>query len=83
MSTRRNQRHGITLLEVVLALGLAAIAITLLAQLVTIGSRAAAVARDSSKAQMIAESLMADCVSGVLPLAIYLGHLGVGFVVAV
>lgn len=67
---RRVRRPGITLLEVVLALAIAAIAMALLAQLVQLGNAAAIVARDSSKAQIIAESLMAEVVSGVrMPVA--------------
>ena len=58
-------RDGITLLEIVLALTLAAIAITLLSQLVTLGNNAAASARDRSKAQLVAQSIMADFTSGI------------------
>ena len=63
--TRRDDRRGLTLLEIVLALAICAIAMTLLAQLVGIGNRAAAVARDSAKAQMIAESMMAEVMAGI------------------
>lgn len=59
------KRRGITLLEIVLALGLAAVAMSLLAQLVAIGSDAAASARDRSTAQVVAESVMAEFTSGV------------------
>lgn len=61
----RRARTGITLLEIVLALAIAAIAMTLLSQLVGIGNRSAAVARDSARAQMIAESLMAEVMAGI------------------
>jgi len=59
------KRHGFSLLEVVLALAVAAIAISLLAQLINVGQQAAAVARDQSKAQILAESIMAEYTSGV------------------
>ena len=63
-------RRGITLLEIVLALALAAIAMSLLSQLVMTGNRAAAAARDQSKAQMVAQSVMAEFTSGVsLPMS--------------
>lgn len=62
---RGKQRSGLSLLEIVLAMTLAVIAISLLGQLVSIGNRAAAVARDQSKAQMVAESVMAEITSGV------------------
>ena len=60
-------RRAITLLEIVLALAIAAIAMTLLTQLVGIGNRAAAVARDASRAQMVAESIMSEIMAGILP----------------
>ena len=60
-----SHRRGLSLLEVVLALALAAIAISLLGQLVNIGNRAAAAARDLSKAQLVAQSIMAEATSGI------------------
>ena len=63
----RSYREGITLLEIVLSLALIAIAMTLLAQLVSIGNRAAQYARDTSKAQLYCESVMAEVVAGLLP----------------
>lgn len=60
-----SRRRGLSLLEVVLALALAAIAISLLGQLVNIGNRSAAAARDLSKAQLIAQSVMAETTSGI------------------
>lgn len=67
MTTQVNarSRKGISLLEIVLALGLAAIAIAILGQLVGIGNQAAISARDESKAQLIARSIMAEQMSGV------------------
>lgn len=73
LSTRSNRstlrsrnRRGLSLLEIVLALGLAAIAISILGQLVNIGNQAAVVARDQSRAQIIAQSIMSDYTSGVM-----------------
>lgn len=63
---RRQQRRGLSLLEIVLALALAAIAISMLGQLLAIGNRAATVARDQSKAQLIAASVMAETTSGIM-----------------
>jgi len=60
------RRAGLTLLEIVLALAIAAIAMSLLAQLVGIGNRSAAASRDQTKAQLIAESVMAEIESGVM-----------------
>ena len=60
------QREGITLLEIVLALSLMAIAMTLLAQLVYIGNRAARDARDLSKAQLYCESVVSEVVVGIM-----------------
>ena len=64
-TARHGRRRGITLLEIVLALALAAVAISMLAQLVNIGNRASVVARDQSKAQIIAQSITSEYTSGV------------------
>lgn len=63
---RVRRRSGLTLLEIVLALAIAAIAMSLLAQLVAIGNRSASASRDQTKAQLIAESVMAEVESGVM-----------------
>ena len=63
---RSRAKRGITLLEIVLALAIAAVAMTLLTQLVGIGNRAAAVARDSARAQMVAESIMSEIMAGIM-----------------
>ena len=65
-TVRSGRREGITLLEIVLALSLIAVAMTLLAQLVSIGNRAAQSARDLSKAQLYGESVMSEVVAGIL-----------------
>lgn len=62
---RQRRRKGLSLLEIVLALALAAIAISLLSQLVSAGNRAAASARDRSKAVLVAQSVMAEYVAGI------------------
>ena len=61
----RTNRRSFTLLEIVLAIGLAATAIALLAQLVDQGNRAAASSRDQSQAMLIAQSLMSEFTSGI------------------
>lgn len=58
-------RKGLTLLEIVLSLGLVAVALSLLVQLVMLGNNAAASARDESKAQLVAQSIMAEFTSGI------------------
>ena len=65
-SQRRVWRDGITLLEIVLALALMAIAASLLAQLVALGARAAHATRDKSRTQLICESVMAEVKAGIL-----------------
>ena len=62
----KHSRVGFSLLEVVLALALAGITMALLAQLVGVANRAASAARDLTKAQLIAESVMAEFASGVM-----------------
>ncbi len=57
--------RGLTLLEVVLALAILAAASATLAQLVGIGLRAAAQARDTTEAQLMAESLMSEIAAGI------------------
>lgn len=62
----RERRAGFSLLEIVLALAIAAIAMALLSQLVGIANRSAAAARDLTKAQLVAESVMAEFAAGVM-----------------
>ena len=66
MNTAQCRRGGFSLLEIVLALAIAAIATALLAQLVGIANRSAAASRDLTNAQLIAESVMAEFASGVM-----------------
>ncbi len=63
---RGTRRGGFTLLEIVLALAIAGIAMALLSQLVGLANRSAAASRDLTKAQLIAESIMAEYASGVM-----------------
>lgn len=60
------RRQGFSLLEIVLALAVVAVAMSLLSQLVRLASRSAAASRDQTKAQLIAESVMSDLASGVM-----------------
>ena len=62
--TRSPIRRGLTLLEVVLALAILAIAFGILAQLSGIGMRAAKEARQLTRGQIYCESIMAEMTSG-------------------
>ncbi len=62
----RTKRQGMTLLEVVLALAILAMALGLLGQLVQTGARAAAAARDETRAQLACESVLAGVVAGAI-----------------
>jgi prepilin-type N-terminal cleavage/methylation domain-containing protein len=64
-SQRRSVRRGLSLLEVMLALAILGGAVAAMGQLVRIGARSAAVARDSTTAQLWAESKMAEVSSGI------------------
>jgi prepilin-type N-terminal cleavage/methylation domain-containing protein len=59
-------RRGLSLLEVMLALAILGGSLAVLGQLVRIGARSAAVARDSTTAQLLAESKMAEIASGII-----------------
>ncbi len=60
--------RGFTLLEVILALAILAGAMAALGQLMSVGTRSAAHARELSTAQILCESKMAELTSGVVPL---------------
>lgn len=62
------RRHGFTLLEVILALAILAGAMAALGQLMSVGTRSAAHARDMSMAQILCESKMAELTAGIEPL---------------
>lgn len=59
-------RRAISLLEVILALSLLAITMLLVAQLVSLGIRSAADARDFARAQRICENIVAELTAGAL-----------------
>ena len=61
---RTPKHHGLTLLEVVLALAILAIAFGILAQLSGLGMRAAREARQLTRGQIYCESIMAEMTSG-------------------
>ena len=62
--TGTSKRSGLTLLEVVLALAILAIAFGILAQLSGLGMRAAREARQLTRGQIYCESIMAEMTSG-------------------
>ncbi|HEY2882103.1 MAG TPA: prepilin-type N-terminal cleavage/methylation domain-containing protein [Pirellulales bacterium] len=57
-------RGGFTLLEVILALAILAGAIAIIGELVHVGLRSAQQARDLTRAEMVAESVVSEVVSG-------------------
>lgn len=59
-------RRGLSLLEVMLALAILGGSLATLGQLVRIGAQAARVSRDSTTAQLLAESRMAEIASGIV-----------------
>jgi prepilin-type N-terminal cleavage/methylation domain-containing protein len=63
------RRRGLSLLEVVLALAILSGAFASLTQLVSTGLRAAANARDLTRAQIMAETVVSEIVAGVTPAA--------------
>lgn len=65
MSTRRKARAGFSLLEAILALAILTSAIAVLGELVRMGSQHAALARDLTQAQFLAESTMNEIAAGM------------------
>ncbi len=61
------RKRGLSLLEVVLALAILSGAFVALTQLVSTGLRAAANARDLTRAQIMAETVVSEIVAGVTP----------------
>jgi prepilin-type N-terminal cleavage/methylation domain-containing protein len=61
-------RRGLSLLEVLLALGIFLIALTGIGQLISSGSRAAVDARLEAEATLRAESILQELLAGVQPL---------------
>ncbi|MDG2380802.1 MAG: hypothetical protein P8N76_03940 [Pirellulaceae bacterium] len=58
---------GLSLVEVVLAMAILAGAMVALSQLIGLGLRSAAEARDLTRAQILAESIMAEIAIGTIP----------------
>ena len=69
LRARRPSRRGLSLLEVILALTILALALTVLGDLVSLGTRSAASARDLTRAQLLCESKLAELTSGVVAIA--------------
>ncbi|MFV0444465.1 MAG: prepilin-type N-terminal cleavage/methylation domain-containing protein [Planctomycetaceae bacterium] len=66
--TTTSQRHGLTLLEVMLALGIFLVAMTAIGQLITLGSRASVEARLEADAVLRAETALSEVLAGVHPM---------------
>ena len=64
----RSARRGLTLFEVVLAVGVFMMSLAMLSQAITTGGRAAVQARLKTHAVLHCESLMAELVTGARPL---------------
>ena len=64
--TRRNKRFGMTLLELILALGVLAGSLAVIANLSRLSSESAISARDTTQAQFLCESIMSQLMSGVI-----------------
>jgi hypothetical protein len=66
MTNRRAARTGLSLLEVILAMAILTMAITVLGELARLGMRSASYARDMTQAQLLCESKMAQISSGMI-----------------
>jgi len=66
-NSKANSRRAFSLLEVVLSLGILAVSVALLTQLIGLGFRNARQARSLTEAQMIAQSLIDQISLGILP----------------
>lgn len=62
-----NQRDGLSLIEVLLALSILAVSLMMLGQLLRVGSRNASLARELTKAQLYCQSVMSGIEAGVIP----------------
>lgn len=62
---RSATRRGFSLMEVVLAMAILGVAIAVIGELVRLGSRSAAMARDLSMAQLLCDSKMAEIAAGI------------------
>ena len=66
MPTDRKKEKGFTLIEVVAALVITGIVVTMVAQGFTNGTRAMSVSRDRTRAALIARNVMTDVETGLL-----------------
>ena len=64
---RSSIRCGLTLLEVILAIAILGMSLTVIGELVRVGVRAAENARDLTNAQMLCESRLAEITAGIMP----------------
>ncbi len=64
---REARRNGLTLLEVMLALAILGVSIAVVGELIRIGTRSAAQARDLSTAQLMCESKLSEILAGIEP----------------
>jgi len=62
------KRRGLSLLEVILSIGILAMSLVAISELVTTGFRSASMSRLLSEAQMLCDTKMAEVAAGVLPL---------------
>jgi type II secretion system protein I len=62
-------RRGLSLLEVILALTILALALAALGELVALGTRSGALARDVTRAQLLCESKMAELTTTAYPIS--------------
>lgn len=63
-----NDRRGFTLLEVMLALAILATSLAVLGELARLGLRNAKIARDTTQAQLLCESKLAEVIAGIEPM---------------
>ena len=64
--TRRNERLGMTLLEIILSLGILASSLAIIVNLSRLSSESAISARDTTQAQFLCESIMSQLMSGII-----------------
>ncbi len=64
---RRLARRGLTLLEAMLALAILGLSIAATGELMRVGLRSAAAARDLTTAQLLCETKMAEISAGIIP----------------
>lgn len=68
MTSRQPRRTGLSLMEVIVAIAILGGALTVIGNLVYLGSRAASNSRLYSEAQILCDTKMAEVSAGVLPL---------------